>query len=247
MMKKIALVTGASSGLGEAIARIFREKGFKVIAVCRSEPRIELDCWIQADVTQKSVSQEILDKVNEKFGRLDILINAAGKGNCATWEEFDEVQLRDLFELDFFALVNMTYAFLPLLKKSKGTIVNISSIAGKVYIPCMGPYSAAKHALAAFSGSLRVELKNSGVKVISIFPGHIDTGFSNHSIGPREFPYISSFGGSASGLARRLYKAYQRNWHSFMYPRAYIVIVALAKTFPRIYDWISRKIWKLND
>ena len=245
-MEKVALITGASSGLGEAIAKVFKEKGFSVIGVCRSKPKIEVDRWLKADIAHDGIYKELMSKVKEEFGRLDVLVNAAGKGNYATWEEFDDAGIRDLFELNFFALVNITCAFLPLLKESTGPIVNIASIAGRKYIPCMGPYCATKHSVAAFSGSLRAEVKGTGVKVINVSPGHIKTGFSEHSLGPREFPYIPDFGSSASGLARRLYKAYKYNWRSFTYPRIYNVFILAAHIFPRFYDWASRRTWKLD-
>jgi len=245
-MEKVALITGASSGLGEAISIVFKEKGFKIIAVCRSEPKIKVDRWLKADISHDSIYKELVSKVTEEFGRLDVLVNAAGKGNYATWEEFDDAGIRDLFELNFFALVNITCAFLPLLKESKGTIVNIASIAGRKYIPCMGPYCATKHSVAAFSGSLRAEIKGDGVKVINVSPGHIKTGFTSHSLGKREFPYMPDFWSSPSCLARRVYKAYKYNWRSFTYPRIYNVFILAAHIFPRFYDWCARKTWKLD-
>ena len=245
-MEKVAMITGASSGLGEAIAKLFKAKGFKIIGVCRSKPKVEVDLWLKADISHDSIYKELLLKVKDEFGRLDVLVNAAGKGNYATWEEFDDMGIRDLFELNFFALVNITCAFLPLLKESKGTIINIASIAGRKYIPCMGPYCATKHSVAAFSGSLRAELKSTGVKVLNVNPGLIKTGFSEHSLGPRKCPNIPSFGSSPDGLARRVYKAYKHNWRSFTYPGIYNVFILTAHIFPRSYDWCSRKIWKLD-
>jgi short-subunit dehydrogenase len=245
-MEKIALVTGASSGLGEAIAKVFKEKGFKIVAVCRSEPKIEVARWLKADISHDGIYKELVLKVQEEFGRLDVLVNAAGKGNYATWEEFDDAGIRDLFELNFFALVNITCAFLPMLKESKGTIINIASIAGRKYIPCMGPYCATKHSVVAFSGSLRAEIKGTGVKVVNVNPGHIKTGFTENSLGIRKFPDFPNLGSSPSGLARRVYKAYQKNWREFTYPRIYNVFIVVAHIFPSFYDWCSRKKWGLD-
>jgi len=245
-MQKVALVTGASSGLGEAIAKIFQENDFQIIAVCRSEPKIKVARWLKADISHDSIYKELVSKVTKEFGRLDVLVNAAGKGNYATWEEFDDAGIRDLFELNFFALVNITCAFLPLLKENKGTVINIASIAGRKYIPCMGPYCATKHAVVAFSGSLRAEIKGSGVKVINVNPGHIHTGFTEHSLGLRKFPDFPHFGSSPAGLARRVYKAYRKNWREFTYPRIYNAFIVAAHIFPAFYDWCGRKTWKLD-
>jgi len=245
-MQKVAVITGASSGLGEAIAKVFQEKDFIIIAVCRSEPKIKVDRWLKADISQDSIYKELVAKVKDEFGRLDLLVNAAGKGNYATWEEFDDAGIRDLFELNFFALVNITCAFLPLLKESKGTIVNIASIAGRKYIPCMGPYCATKHSVSAFSGSLRAEMKGTGVKVINVNPGHIKTGFSKNSLGPRKLPNIPNFWSNPEALARRVYKAYRRNWREFTYPRIYNVLIVAAHILPCFYDWCMRKMWGLD-
>ena len=245
-MEKVALITGASSGLGEAIAKVFKGKGFKIIGVCRSKPKNEVDRWLEADISHDSIYKKLFLKVEEEFGRLDVLVNAAGKGNYATWEEFDDEGVRDLFELNFFALVNITCTFLPLLKKSKGTIINIASIAGRKYIPCMGPYCATKHSVIAFSGSLRAELKGTGVRVVNVNPGHINTGFSKNSLGPRKFPHIPSFGSSPEGLARKVYKAYKHNWREFTYPCILSIVIVAAHIIPRFYDWCTRKAWGLD-
>lgn len=245
-MQKVALITGASSGLGEAIAKVFKEKGFTVIAVCRSEPKIEVDLWLEADIAHDGIYKKLVSKVTEEFGHLDVLVNAAGRGNYATWEEFDDAEIRDLFELNFFALVNITCAFLPLLRESKGTIINIASIAGRKYIPCMGPYCATKHSVAAFSGSLRAEIKGSGIKVINVNPGNIKTGFVSHAAGSRKFPNIPYFWSSPLGLARRVYRAYKYNWRDFTYPRVYNVLIVAAHIIPCFYDWCARKIWGLD-
>ncbi len=246
-MQEIVLITGASSGLGEAIAKVFKEKGFKVIGVCRTEPRIELDRWFKTDITQDGACQELFTKVQGEFGHLDVLINNAGKGNYAAWEEFSILELRDIFELNFFALVNMTYTFLPLLKNSQGTVINIASVAGKSYVPCMGPYCSTKYAVCAFSDSLRVEVEKYGIRVLNALPGRIDTGFSSRALGPRTAPDTPDVGSSALGFARRLYKAYQRKWRSFTYPRIYIGFLLFTRMFPRFYDRINRKMWKLNE
>ena len=246
-MSKVALITGASSGLGEAIAKVFKEKDFRIIGVCRTEPKTKVDCWIKADITKESDRQEVLKKVEEEFGELDVMVNAAGKGNYATWTEFSETELRELFELNFFALVNMTCKFLPLLKKCKGTVINISSIAGKTYVPCMGPYCASKFSVFAFGDSLRAEIKNSGVKVLTVAPGRIHTDFSKNSAGPRTAPHTPSFGGSPEKLARKVYTAYKRKRRYVAYPLIYVGYIWATRMFPRFYDWAARKAWGLTD
>lgn len=240
------MITGSSSGLGEAIAKLFKAKGFKIIGVCRSEPKVEVDLWLKADVTKTEDCREIFEKTLEKFDHLDVLVNAAGKGNYGTWAETKEEDLRGLFELNFFSIVNMSTIFLPLLQKCKGTLINISSIAGKIYVPCMGPYCATKHAVFVFSDSLRAEIKSSGVRVLVIAPGRIHTEFSKNSVGPRDAPPTPKFGSTAEGLAKRVYKGYKCKWRSLIYPRIYIVYFWISRVFPRFYDWANRKAWGIK-
>jgi short-subunit dehydrogenase len=245
-MSKTVLITGASSGLGEAIAEIFIKNNFKVIGVCRSEPKIKVDYWYKCDITVAEERQELVDKVKSEAGRLDVLINNAGKGNYAPWEEFSEEELRDLFELNFFALVDLTRLFLPMLKESRGTVINIASVAGKSYVPCMGAYCASKFALCAFSDSLRAELKNIGVNVLNVKPGRINTGFSSRALGARKTPETPSGGSTPQGLAKRLFRAYRRKKRSLIYPKSYVFFIWFTRMFPRLYDWAACKAWKLD-
>ncbi|MDD5697075.1 MAG: SDR family NAD(P)-dependent oxidoreductase [Victivallaceae bacterium] len=244
--QKVALITGVSGGLGEAMAEVFKEKGFRVIGACRSEPAIELDRWFKTDITRENACRELLAGVREEFGRLDVLINNSGKGNYATWEEFSEVEVRDLFELNFFALVNMTRTFLPLLQESQGTVINIASVAGLTYVPCMGPYCATKYAVCAFSDTLRAEVKGYGIRVLNVAPGRINTtGFSKRALGRRTPPDTPDGGSNPPGLACHVYRAYQRGRRSVLYPRIYIFFLWFTRSFPRTYDWAARKLWKL--
>ena len=247
-MNKIVLITGVSSGLGEAIAQEFKSKGNTIIGVSRTKPKIELDQWYEADITAKGAAEKIFSKVEKDFGKLDILINNAGRGNYATWEEFSEEELRDLFELNFFAMVKLTHAFLAMLKESKGTVINICSVAGKSFVPCMGPYCATKFAVAAFSDSLRSEIKHYGVNVINALPGRIHTGFSSRALGPRSTPPTTpKVGSNPQGFAKKVYKAYRRQWRSFTYPALYGFFMWFTRTFPRIYEWVACKAWKIGE
>ncbi|QSH40890.1 SDR family NAD(P)-dependent oxidoreductase [Lentisphaerota bacterium ZTH] len=245
-MEKIAVITGVSSGLGMQEADLFRKSGFKVVGVSRSRPNVGIDHWIQADITVPEERGKIIDYVENECGRIDLLINNAGRGSYALWEELNEDELRSLFELNFFALVDLTMKFLPMLKETKGTIINVSSVLGKMHVACMGGYCCSKYAVVAFSDSLRPEVKKYGVNVINIMPGRIDTGFSHNCVGARKPPPTPMVNATPRGLAKAMYKAYRRGSRQKFYPWLYGPFVSLVRIIPDFVDNINRKAWKID-
>jgi len=247
----LAVITGVSSGLGKATARYFLEQGVEVVGVSRSKPD-DLPGkfhWVQADITKPEDRDRLADEVS-KFGHgtLDLLINNAGKGIYAAWEEMDEADLRSVFELDFFAPVALTKQLLPLLAQARGTVINISSAASRIWVPCMGGYCAAKAAVAMFSNSLRPEVEKYGISVIDIAPGQINTGFSSRSCGERRPPDSpGSKGNSPAGLAKAVHKAWVKRKKRVTYPRILSFGLWFVRAvIPGLYDRINRKLWKLN-
>ena len=241
---KTAVVTGASSGLGRAMARKFKQEGFYVVAVSRKAPEDGVcDRHISADLTDAAslaqAAQEIL-----RLENVDVFINNAGIGAYAKWDELKEEELRRLMELDFFAPVLLTAKVLPVLRKSKACVVNISSAAGLLPVACMGAYSAAKAALRMFSDTLKVEERD--LHVVTVFPGRISTGFGSRACGCREVPNTPSHGSETpEELAKRVYKAYKRKKRSLIYPVWYRFVIGVMLRFPGIYEKGSRKVWKI--
>lgn len=242
--QRTAVVTGASSGLGRAMARKFRQEGFYVVAISRKAPESDVcDRHIAADLTDSSsldaAAQEILS-----LDRVDVLINNAGIGAYAKWDELKEEELRRLMELDFFAPVLLTTKVLPILRKSSGCVVNISSAAGLLPVACMGAYSAAKAALRMFSDTLKTEERD--LHVVTVFPGRISTGFGSRACGCREVPNTPSHGSETpEALAKRVYKACCRKKRSLIYPFWYRFVISAMLKFPSIYEKGSRKVWKI--
>ena len=242
--KKTAVITGASSGLGRAMARKFKNSGYYVVAVSRKAPEDGVcDYHIAADLTDKesleAAAQEIL-----KLEKVDIFVNNAGIGAYAKWDELCEKDLRRLMELDFFAPVLLTTKVLPVLRAGRGVVVNISSAAGLLPVACMGAYSAAKAALRMFSDTLRVEERD--IHVLTVFPGRISTGFGSRACGCREVPNTPSHGSETPEvLAERVYKACCRKSRKVIYPYWYRFVISLMLKFPSIYEKGSRKVWKI--
>ena len=230
----VAVVTGVSSGLGRALAQYFMARGVKVAGVSRRRPDFSPDLWIEADITLESGRERVLSETLALFGRIDILLNNAGKGIYATWEEMGEADLRGVMELDFFAPVLLTRLILPELRKTRGSVVNISSAASRIWVPCMGGYCSAKAALAMFSSSLGIELMPDGVNVLDVAPGQINTGFSSRSFGKRRPPSSPGSGGtSPEALAKCVYDSWRRRCKRVTYPRFLGVGIFIVRAFFR--------------
>lgn len=246
-LKKNVLITGASSGIGLAMAKCFLSHGHIVIGVSRHRGPVELPYWIEADVTTRADQEKIAAFVADKFGRLDILVNNAGKGSYATWEELPETKLRELFELDFFAVVALTRILLPQLEKAHGSVINISSAAGKLWVPCMGAYCAAKAAVAMFSNTLGAELSRRDIHVLDVAPGQINTGFSRRAFVCREVPDSpGSRWTTPEKLASFVYRAWERKKRRVCYPPMLdAALFFLRAIIPGIYQKVCLKSWKL--
>lgn len=206
-MSTIIAITGAGSGLGRALALEWAkrdaalslfdrdEAGLKeTVAFCRStagEPLI-----FKGDVTVSEDSHAWMEKTVERFGRLDALVACAG---ISMWARFDEVTdlsvFRRLMEVNYLGVVHAAHAALPHLKQTRGSLVAISSIQGKIGVPLHTGYAASKHAVEGFLNSLRCELRGSGINILTVCP-HWMTGTNLRA-------HALSAGGAALGAAQR--------------------------------------------
>jgi NAD(P)-dependent dehydrogenase (short-subunit alcohol dehydrogenase family) len=179
------VITGASTGIGAACARFLADHGFQVFAGVRDRQAGEVLANgrtlrlipIHLDVTEDTSIRNAAERVTHHLGDAGLagLINNAGIAVGSPLEVIPIDQLRRQFEVNVFGQIAVTQAFLPLLRKGHGRIVNMGSIAGRATIPLMGPYSASKHALEALTDALRLELQQWGIQVSVIEPGAIAT------------------------------------------------------------------------
>ena len=183
-MSKTALVTGASSGIGEETARTLHKLGYTVYAAARRTDRLEqlTPIGIHAlamDVTDDESMTSGIEKIIAKTGGIDVLVNNAGYGSFGTIEDVSIDEARRQFEVNVFGLARLTQLVLPHMRAQRsGTIINISSMGGRLTTPLGGWYHATKYAVEALSDALRMETAPFGIDVVVIEPGGIRTEWS---------------------------------------------------------------------
>jgi NAD(P)-dependent dehydrogenase (short-subunit alcohol dehydrogenase family) len=184
MSNKVALVTGGSSGIGEATALKLQELGYTTYAAARRVERMEHLTTtgirpLAMDVTDDESMQSGVEQIVAEEGRIDVLVNAAGYGSYGALEDVPLSEARNQFEVNLFGAARLTQHVLPRMREQRsGTVVNITSLGGKIYTPLGAWYHATKHALEALSDCLRMELKSFGIDVVVIEPGAIRTEFN---------------------------------------------------------------------
>jgi NAD(P)-dependent dehydrogenase (short-subunit alcohol dehydrogenase family) len=211
MSAKVALVTGGSSGIGEATAVKLHELGYTTYAAARRVQRMEhlTKAGIRPlamDVTDEESVQSGVKHILAEQGRIDVLVNAAGYGSYGAIEDVPLSEARDQFEVNVFGAARLTQLVLPHMRDQRsGTIINITSMGGKIYTPLGGWYHATKFALEALSDCLRLEVKPFGINVVVIEPGGIQTEWPAIAAGKLQQassggPYTKQAGAVAASL-----------------------------------------------
>src|SRR5688572_26669919 len=193
---KIVIVTGASSGIGEATAREFAKEGAKVVLAARRVDRLESlakeinsmgtgaeTLVVQADLSKLEDIQSLIQQTLGRFGRIDVLVNNAGFGRLDWLENLDPVKdIQSQFDVNVMGVIQTTRQALPvMIKQRSGHIINMCSMAGLVATPTYAIYAACKHAVHGFSEALRREVKPWGIDVSMIYPGGVVTEFTQHA------------------------------------------------------------------
>jgi len=181
--RPVAIVTGASGGIGEASARALHAAGYRVFGTYRRPPVTRLAGveYLACDVTSDEAVQAAVGQVLAKAGRIDLLINNAGVGLVGGAEESSVEQAKSLFDVNLFGVFRLTNAVLPTMRRQgSGRIVNISSVLGLIPAPFMALYAASKHAVEGYSESLDHEIRGSGVRVVLVEPYYTRTSFDGN-------------------------------------------------------------------
>jgi short-subunit dehydrogenase len=244
-----SLVTGASGGIGRAIAVELARQGSKVVLMARREEALSAVAdeirkaggtaeWVAGDVTDPAARRAALDRAAEKFGGLDILVNNAGVGATGRFDAAQPDRLRKIFEVNFFAAAEMTREALPLLRQGhRPIVVNIASVLGHRAAPQMSEYSASKFALRGLSQALRTELFPLGIDVLVVSPGTTETEFFGNVVdgdGTTRWPRWGAV--SAASVARSTARAIRHKRHEII-PNFPAWCLSLANRLcPRLID-----------
>lgn len=250
---RVAIVTGASSGIGEATARLMARAGMRVALCARRKDRLEkLAAEIRSaggqasvhplDVTDATGLRWMVDEVAGQWGRIDVLVNNAGRGLAATFEQTTAEEFRALLELNVLAVFTATQAVLPVMRRQRrGHIINVSSVVGRRGVPYRSAYSATKFALGGLSEALRVELTGTGIAVSLIYP--IGTATEFHTAEPQKVPWrpVGPMQ-TAERVARAILRCVRRP-RPEVYPYWLArILAALSVVAPRLVDLGMRRV-----
>jgi NAD(P)-dependent dehydrogenase (short-subunit alcohol dehydrogenase family) len=260
---RAVLVTGASAGLGRAIAEAFAEQGASVaIAARRLEPleaaakgmqsRGLKVTAIQCDVTQTAEVERMVETAVRQFGRLDVLVNNAGRSARGAVLDATPEDFADLIDINLLATVRATRAAAPHLLATRGHVVNISSLGGKAAGRYLGAYCAAKHALSGYSQQLRLELSSQGLHVLLVSPGPLDRD-EVRTYGAEDMANVPEAARRPGGgvktkridpawLANRITLACQRREPELVVPAKARLLFAIMQLSPKLGDLLIRKM-----
>jgi len=179
-MNKVSIITGGTSGIGAACARLFSASGYSVYTISRRKKELPGCISLSADVTDFSAVKDTLSTIYAREKRIDVIVNCAGFGISGALEFTDPTDARRQIEVNLFGIDNVCKAVIPYMRKQgSGRIINISSVAAIAAIPFQGWYSVSKAAINTYTLALANELRNFGISICAVMPGDIQTGFTD--------------------------------------------------------------------
>jgi len=250
---KVVVVTGASMGIGEALAHAFARENCKVVLSSRDPARLEAartrvaasdrTVAIACDVRNREEIDRLLSLTLHNFGRVDIWINDAGFGLQDSIACMDMKACRDMFDTNLFGAIECMRAVIPVMKRQQGgMIINVSSVAGHIPLPYFAAYSATKFAMNAIGKAARMELRASGVHVMTVCPGTIATSFQANVVKGRERLRIGgadrSPGISADRVAAAVVNACRPEKREVIVPWHHHISVKFYQLFPWLVEWV---------
>lgn len=252
----VILITGASSGIGEACARLFSRQGYRLSLAARRIERLKaLTQEIQenggealpvaTDVTNLDELQNLVEVTLERFGQIDVLLNNAGFGRLKWLDELGPVEdIEPQIQVNILAVIQMTRLILPhMIERHCGHIVNMGSIASFMATPTYSVYAASKFAVRGFTESLRREVAINGIRVTGIYPGAVKTEFTQHTGSNRKTGIRTpeALRLSADDVARAVFSTVKRPRRALILPWYMRFVIWGNAMFPGIYDWIITK------
>jgi short-subunit dehydrogenase len=251
------LITGASSGIGKALAQQLAPMGAKLLLAARTEDKLKALAdslpgvvAVPADITKAADRQRLFDRAVEEFGGLDVLINNAGIASWAHFADSTEAILREIMEVNFFAPAELIRTAIPILTRgTQPAVVNVSSMCGRRAMPAWSEYSASKHALCGLTEALRGELARFDIDVLLMVPGLTKSEFSQHflrSEGKAKIEYDK--GMPPEYVAARIVKSLCRNKTETWIGSDTQWMLRVNRWLPRLVDYLlARKVRKLYE
>jgi short-subunit dehydrogenase len=259
LQNKIAVITGASMGIGEAIAKLFLQEGAKLVLCARDQGRTEAAArriggengnvlCVTCDVSKRDQTDALMRTAIQKFGRIDILVNNAGFGLNDSIEKIDTAELRRMFDTNLFGALDCMQAVIPIMREQGGgDIVNISSVSGHIATPYMGGYAASKHALQAIGMAARMELHRHNINVVTVCPGYVKTDFAQNMIKgsqPQRIGGSARHGATVDRVAEDTLKALLKRKRQAVTPWFYWIAIKLYENAPQFVENRIRKAMK---
>ena len=254
--EKVVVITGASMGIGEAIARLFADEAARVVLLSRDAGRAEAarerigrpenTLALSCDVRNREEIDRVVSLTLHHFQRIDVWINNAGHGLMDTVAHVDMTACRETFDTNFFGTVACMQAALAVMKQQgSGAIINISSVAGHIPLPFHAVYSATKFAMNAFGKAANVELKGSGIHVMTVCPGYVKTDFGANAIkrnGAKTVRPSSVRGISVQRVARAVLRGYLKQKREVVVPWTMHPAIKVYQLFPGLVERTMAKM-----
>lgn len=252
---RVAVITGASSGIGAATARVLTRAGWRVILAARRIDRLEslraeivsnggAALAIRTDVSQRDSIDQLIDRAMKAYDQIDVLINNAGFGQMGWLEEIDPVEIRRQFAVNVLGAIELTQAVLPIMMRQRhGQIINVASIASKIATPTYSIYSSTKFAIDGFTQALRREVKPWGIRVSILYPNTVETEFAEPAAARRKtkvhMPRALVL--SAEDVARQILSMVQRPHSGMIMPLIMRGAVFFNLCTPWLVDWVTSR------
>jgi short-subunit dehydrogenase len=247
--EKVVVITGASDGIGASCARLFAARGARIVATGLpktgfAETGSATRLVVEGDITSEETRVSVVEQALARFGRIDVLVNNAGVGQYGYPSEVDVEISKRMFDVNVFSALALTQLVIPQMKaRGAGAIVNIGSVGGKVGLPWAVMYCATKWALHCVSDSLHRELADTGIHVMKVCPGIVDTKFRDHVLAgaaPRNVENIRRVV-SPDQVARGLIRGLERGKKTVYVPKIGYIFTSLDFFAPRVMDWYLKE------
>lgn len=256
MSEKVVIITGASSGIGESLAREYAEKEFKLVLAARSKEKLDVlseelkgkaadVLTLKTDVSKEADCKKLVDATVEKFGKIDILINNAGISMRGLFKDMDLDVLKRVMDVNFYGTVYCTKYALPYLLETKGSVVAVSSVAGYKGLPGRTGYSASKFAIHGFMDVLRIENLKTGLHVLLACPGFTSSNIRKTALNEKgevqgESPRDEDKMMSSEEVARHIKKAVKKRKRTLTLTQQGKTTVFMNKLFPA---WLDKLVY----